>query len=88
MLILSLLKIIFLIGLSGCKQKEIINVQTLNIRDNLVNHRELTFDNKNKTMSSKFLFTEPIGNNQQGLICITPADFNNGYVRWQSSKCD
>lgn len=88
MMRLLLPKMIFLIVLSGCKSKEIVNVQTLNIKDNLVNHRELTFDNKKKTMSSKFLFTEPIGNNQQGLICITPADFNTGYVRWQSAKCD
>jgi hypothetical protein len=80
-------KTIFLIALSsilGCKSKEVVQVQTLNIKDNLVNHREVIFDNKKCSMSSKFVLTENLGSNQQGLICLTPSEFNKGFVRWKT----
>lgn len=85
---LQLLKIISLIVLSGCAGKEVIDIQTIDITNQKVNHREITFDNKKCNMTSKLLFTETIGKNQQGLICVTPDEFNKNFIRWQTECQD
>lgn len=85
---LLLLKTIFLIALSGCAGKFVADVQTVNVNAGLVNHRKLTFDNKNCSMTSQFIRSENIGPNQQGLICVTPENFNKGFVKWQDEQCN
>ena len=83
------LKIIFLIVLSGCAGKQTAPIQTIDMKNGKVNHREVTFDNNKKkcSMTSKLIYTEDLGQNQHGLICVTPKTFNEGFVKWQD-ECD
>lgn len=78
------LKIIFLIALSGCNEKVVAPIQTIDMTNGLVNHREVTFDNKKCSMTSKITSTEALGQNQNGLICVTPEEFSKGFVRWKN----
>ena len=79
---------ISLIVLSGCASKTItVPVQILDMQNGMVNHRELTFDDKKKSMTSKLISTEPIGMNQHKLIGITPELFNQGFIEWQKIEC-
>lgn len=79
---------IFLIVLSGCANKIVtVPIQQLDMVNGLVDYRELYFDDKKKTMTSKLIKTEPIGANQHKLIGITPEIFNQGFVEWQKLEC-
>lgn len=78
------LKIIFLIALSGCNERITAPIQTIDMTNGLVNRRELTFDNNKCTLSSKITSTEALGQNQNGLICVTPEEFSKGFVRWKN----
>lgn len=82
------LKTIFLIALSGCANKIVtVPVQNLDMVNGQVNYRELYFDDKKKTMTSKLISTEAISIKQHKLICITPETFNQAYPEWQKIEC-
>lgn len=57
------------------------------MRENLVNVRMVTFDNKDCSMSTQYVRTDPLGLIQNGYICITPKEFNRGYVKYQDAQC-
>lgn len=79
---------IFLTVLNGCANKTVVvPIQIIDMVNGQVNHRELTFDDKKKTMSSKLISTEPLGMNQHKLIGITPELFNQGFIEWQKLEC-
>jgi hypothetical protein len=82
-----LLKTIFLLALSGCKGKEVVEVHTLNMRENKVNTRLVTFDNKDCSITTQFVETNPLDLRQNGYICITPEQFNKGYLKYQDKQC-
>lgn len=84
---LSLLTMIFSIATS-CQTEEKITVSTLNMRENLVNQRQLVFNTKECTLKSNFIKTENLNTTHHGLICITPEEFNKLYVKWKSNQCN
>lgn len=77
------LKMTSLIVLSGCATTEVVKVQTLNTKSMVSNYREIYFDNKKCNMTSQYIKSENIGPNQHGLICVTPEEFNRGFVKWK-----
>ena len=80
--------IVLLLNLSGCAGKVTVPTQHLDMVNGKVNHRELTFDNKDCSLKSKLIFTEAIGRNQHGNICISPATFNKYFSQWQTEQCN
>ena len=81
-----MLKMIFLLVVSSCKNSE-MQIQTINMRDKIVNHRLLTFDAKKCTLKNTYLGTTQLSLEQHGLICITPETFNKFYLELSKEEC-
>lgn len=84
----TLLKLvtISLLGLS-CAGKVKTELYQLDIKNKYAIEREVVIDNKDCSMSTKYLQTVPLDQRQHGDICFKPEQLNEFYIKYKTEQC-